>query len=435
MGDSQIMTKIISFPSMGWSRIAFRALFEKLPGVTVFPPPPVTRDIVKMGAKISPEFVCFPFKVTLGEFVNMIENHDIHTFVMSIDCGPCRLGFYAPIQEKILKDLGYDVEIIPIQQDDLLNFKWTKTLLQLSNVTNPIMKYYDVIRCTRLALVKMSYIADITRLEGLIRCREIHKGDTTRVVKNLMDQLDNEWDLQVLHHFDKVIQTAFAKIRIKHDIEPLRVIVTGENHIVMEPFINMDIVRKFGEEGVEVHLANSLYGWILHKLHINAERKKLEKLSKPYIPLDIGGEAIWVVGHYIEGQNQGFDGFIHLYPFTCMPENTARGILEGQSPDPFYLPIQFYSIDEHTGYEGMRTRLESFIDLMNSNRQGNPKFQNKYREPSEIKAIYDKKVPLTNHSPLFSEVLTPFTNNLNILISELFNMKATKQNTKGDRNT
>ena len=50
-----------------------------------------------------------------------------------------------------------------------------------------------------------------------------------------------------------------------------------------------------------------------------------------------------------------------------MPEVSARGIIEGQQPDPFYLPIQFYSFDEHTGYEGMRTRLEAFIDLMKLN--------------------------------------------------------------------
>jgi len=426
------MGKLISFPSMGWSRIAFRALFEKLPGVTVFPPPPVTRDVIKMGAKVSPEFVCFPFKVTLGEFINMIKNHDIHTFVMSIDCGPCRLGFYAPIQEKILKDLGYDVEIIPIQQDNLLNFKWTKTLLQLTNITDPLMKYFDIINCTRLALSKMSHIADITRLEGLVRCREIHKGNTTQTVKILMDRLDEEWDLYKLHNFSQIIQEEFRKIPIKRDIEPLRIVVTGENHIVMEPFVNMDIVRKFGEEGIEVHLANSLYDWILHKLHINLERKKLERFSKPYIPLDIGGEAMWVVGHYIEAQQLGFDGFIHLYPFTCMPENTARGILEGQSPDPFYLPIQFYSIDEHTGYEGLRTRLESFIDLMKSNRQENPRFKGKYQEPHEIGKIYDQHLSKAKKNPLFDELLTPIANNFNILLSEIFNTKATEKNSKED---
>lgn len=428
------MTKIISFPSMGWSRISFRALFEKLPGVTVFPPPPVTRDIVKMGSKVSPELVCFPFKVTLGEFINMIENHDIHTFVMSIDCGPCRLGFYAPVQEKILKDLGYEVEIIPIQQDNLLNFKWTETLLRLTIVKDPLMKYVDIIHSTRLALSKMSHIADITRLEGLIRCREVHKGDTTKTVDKLMKRLDEEWDLHQLHNFSSVIYGEFRKISIKRNIEPLRIVVTGENHIVMEPFVNMDIVRKFGEEGVEVHLANSLYGWILHKLHINFERKKLERLSKPYIPLDIGGEAMWVVGHYIEAQQLGFDGFVHLYPFTCMPENTARGILEGQSPNPFYMPIQFYSIDEHTGYEGMRTRLESFIDLMKSNRRENPLFKGKYQEPPEIKQIYEinpsNPIKISSKTPIFNELLTPIADNFNILLSELFNTNAYKKNTK-----
>ncbi|MHA1519736.1 MAG: hypothetical protein ACTSRK_06090 [Promethearchaeota archaeon] len=423
------MVKRISFPSMGWSRIAFRALFEKLPGVEVVSPPIVTREIVKIGAKVSPEFVCLPFKVTLGEFINMIENHDVHTFIMSIDCGPCRLGFYAPIQDKILKDLGYDAEVLPIQQDDLLNFKWADTLLQLSNVSNPIMKYVDVIQSTRIALIKMSYIADITKLEGLIRCREIKLGDTTRTVDHLMNLLDNEWDVYNLHNFDKVVKREFSKIPIKRNIQPLRIIVTGENHIVMEPFINMDVVKKFGEEGVEVHLVNTLYDWILHKLHINFKRKKLEKLAKPYIPLDIGGEAMWVIGHYIEAQSHGFDGFIHLYPFTCMPENTARGILEGQSPDPFYMPVQFYSLDEHTGYEGMRTRLEAFIDLMRANHENNPKFMNNYVEPPEIKAIFDDKTQEDGISRFINHIFTPLANNIGIIIKNLFSQEESKPNT------
>ena len=58
---------------MGWSKIAFKALYEHIPGVEVVYPPDVTREIVKIGSKHSPEFVCFPFKVTLGEFINMIE--------------------------------------------------------------------------------------------------------------------------------------------------------------------------------------------------------------------------------------------------------------------------------------------------------------------------------------------------------------------------
>ncbi|MHA1584899.1 MAG: hypothetical protein ACTSWL_06565, partial [Promethearchaeota archaeon] len=407
----------VSFPSMGWSKIAFEALYKPIPGIEIVYPPDVNQEIIRLGAKYSPEFVCFPFKVTLGEFLYMIIHQDVHTFVMSIDCGPCRLGFYAPIQERIIKDLGYDVKIVPIQQDDLWNFKFLESFYALTTVKGKIMRHWDIIQGIRFTYMKAIYIEQIMRYEGLIRCREINHGDTTKTVKNLMNSLRNEWSTVNLHQFDRKIIKEFRKIHIKRNVQPLRIMIAGENHVVLEHFVNMDMLRKFGEAGIEVHLGNSLYGWIIHKNHLNFKRKLLERISKPYIPLDIGGEAIWVIGHYLECQKNGFDGFIHLYPFTCMPENSAKGILEGQSPDPFYLPIQFYSLDEHTGFEGMRTRLEAFIDLMSANRENNPRFQGKYQQPSEIEKIYNNQEKYLHLNQFAEDILNPVCNSLMLLIN------------------
>jgi len=383
----------ISFPSMGWSRIAFKSLMNCIPGVEVFYPPAVTSDIAKMGSKNAPEFCCFPCKITLGEFINMYEKFGIKTFVQAVDCGPCRLGFYSPVQETIMKDMGYkDVTIIPIQQADLLNFEWLNTFYRLTSVENKLVQLPDIMNGVRRFVLKAKYIETIMKLEGIIRCREIKKGDTTRVVQKIMNMLDKTDDFFDLHNFDYAIKKEFAKIPINREKKPMRVMISGEIHVFLEPYVNMDLVKKLGEEGVEVHIGNTLYDWVIHKLHLNFRRKELERVAHDYIPLDIGGEAIWILGEYIKAQEEGLDGFLHVYPFTCMPETTARGIIEGQTPDPFYLPIQFYSFDEHSGFEGMRTRLEAFIDLMKTNRESNPKFQNKYVEPPELAEIFDQPI-------------------------------------------
>jgi len=333
------MTKKISFPSMGYGKIAFSALLDPIPGVEVFFPPDVNREIIKMGAQHSPEFVCLPFKITLGEFINMYEKYGIKTFVQATDCGPCRFGFYAPVQERIMKDLGYDVEIIPIPQEDILNFRWLETFYKLTIVKDKIMRMVDVVKCVRLFFLKAKYLEDIRTIEGFVRCREVQKGQTTEIVQSLFNKLHAENDIYNLHSFDKIIREEFRNMEIKRNVEPLRVKFAGENHVALENFANMDLVKKLGEEGVEVHLGNTLYDWIMHKCRINFHRKELAYKARKYIPLDIGGEAQWIIGDYIKSQEEGLDGFIHVYPFTCMPENSARGILEGQSPDPFYLPI------------------------------------------------------------------------------------------------
>ena len=73
----------ISFPNMGPNYVAFKTLFESL-DLDVIVPDPTNREAIKIGVKYSPEFVCFPFKATLGDFVNAIKK-GAETLVMAID--------------------------------------------------------------------------------------------------------------------------------------------------------------------------------------------------------------------------------------------------------------------------------------------------------------------------------------------------------------
>lgn len=68
--------------------VAFKTLFESL-GLEVIVPDPTNREAIKVGVKYSPEFVCFPFKATLGDFKNALDK-GADTLIMAIDCGPCR---------------------------------------------------------------------------------------------------------------------------------------------------------------------------------------------------------------------------------------------------------------------------------------------------------------------------------------------------------
>ena len=98
------------------------------------------------------------------------------------------------------------------------------------------MRNYDIIRGVRLFFAKAKYIEMINKHESLIRCREVHKGDTTKTVKQLMSMLDAENDPMALHHFDYVIKQEFAKISIKRNFQPLRIMVSGEIHVFFRAF-------------------------------------------------------------------------------------------------------------------------------------------------------------------------------------------------------
>ena len=352
---------------MGPNWVAFKTLFTAL-DLDVILPDPTNREAVKIGVKYSPEFVCFPFKATIGDFKNALDK-GADILVMAIDCGPCRFGFYASVQERILRDMGYkNFVMIPLDQADLLEFKWVKTLQEVTGRSDPFI-YSKFVKAVIFFVKKAKLLNDIQTAEGLYRAYERNQGDTTRVVKKLLVKLDETNTLKGLRNFKNVIKEDFTKIDVDKTRNPLKVAVAGEIHISLEPYVNLDIRRKLGEMQVEIHQNLSLWDWVVHKVHLNYNRKWLEHLAKPYVPMDIGGECVWVLGEYIDRARAGFDGFVHQYPFTCMPEVTARTIITNKLKKVYDLPIIYFSFDEQSGMEGFRTRLEAFVDLMHSRRE------------------------------------------------------------------
>ena len=265
--------------------------------------------------------------------------------------------------------MGYkNVRLIPLDQADLLEFHWVKTLQDVSGKSG-LFSYPKFVKAVIFFLKKAKLLQDIQTAEGLFRAYERNQGDTTDVLNNILIKLDQTNTLKGLRNFKKVIKEDFNKIDVDNTRTPLRVAIFGEIHISLEPYVNVDIRRKLGEMGVEIHQNLSLWDWVSHKFHLNFHRRWLEHLSHPYVPMDIGGEARWCIGEYISRAQSGFSGACHVYPFTCMPEVTARTIITNKLKKMYDLPIIFFSFDENYSYEGMRTRLEAFVDLMESRRK------------------------------------------------------------------
>jgi hypothetical protein len=159
---------------------------------------------------------------------------------------------------------------------------------------------------------------------------------------------------------------------------------------MLEKWVNYDLMGELGVMGIEVHKQYDVFDWVMYKLDASKRRRRLEEVAKDYIPMDIGGEAVWNMGSYLECQEKGFDGFVHIFPFTCMPEISLMGMLEAEKNiDKFYMPHIHFSLDGSSGFEGMRTRIEAFHDLMVANKKSNPVFRDaEYVVPDEIRNIY-----------------------------------------------
>ncbi len=59
----------------------------------------------------------------------------------------------------------------------------------------------------------------------------------------------------------------------------------------------------------------------------------------------------------------GYDGVLHLLPMGCMPEVTVRPILRKISED-YNFPVLSLSFDELISEGAIRTRIETFVDII-----------------------------------------------------------------------
>lgn len=351
----------IAFPHMGHVDIVVKTILEKL-GQEVIVPPPTSRRTLNLGMRYSPEFACLPFKVNLGNFIEGLEK-GADTLLMVGDSGKgsCRLGFYARIHQVILRELGYNFRMITLS--NRAGSEFVGGLVDLGRGKSR----KEIVSAFWLGWRKMRLCEAAERRSHRIRPYEVNRGETTRIYQRAIKMIDESKNISQLREVWGESQTLFKKVEQDGDRRPLKIAVTGEIYVVWEPFVNLNIETKLGEMGVEVVRCLWLSENILHRIHLDfwnwRSKSRALKAAEPYLGYDVGAECNVSVGNTITSKRRGYDGLIHLMPFTCMPEIVAQSILPKVSRH-YDMPVLTFILDEHTGETGMVTRLEAFVDLL-----------------------------------------------------------------------
>ncbi|MBM3315725.1 CoA protein activase, partial [candidate division WOR-3 bacterium] len=106
-----------AFPYMGDIRLVLQPMLETL-GCEVVTPPDPTAETLARGARLAPELMCLPFKVTLGNMLWCAER-GADTLVYVSGAWSCRFGYYGRLQADILRSLGFRFEVIELRHDEL----------------------------------------------------------------------------------------------------------------------------------------------------------------------------------------------------------------------------------------------------------------------------------------------------------------------------
>ena len=356
----------VAFPYMGKSYIAFKNLLTAFGNEVVLPPKP-TEETISYGTKYAPEFACYPFKIVLGTFVQVLEA-GANTLVSSGGVGPCRAGLYTTLQEKILKDLGYEFEMITLEPPG----RHFKDLMQnIKKLVNAPLTFRDYVRIIRFAWRQLVLLDKVEQLSHKVRSLEVKKGAATRAYKECVEMIAAAEKYEDLREIGRECELLYDKIE-KKDFDPIKIGIVGEIYVLLEPASNLEIEEMLGDLGVYVERSMFLSDYtisnaVMDLFHMAGERD-VKKTASPYFKEMCGGHGRESVGNAILFAKMGFDGVIQLSPFTCIPEIVAKSILPKVCRD-HGIGFLTISLDEQTGKEGLRTRLEAFVDLLTSKRR------------------------------------------------------------------
>ncbi len=352
----------VAFPHMGTISIAWAAGLRKI-GVEPFVPPYTSKKTLSYGTKNSPEAICLPYKLILGNFIEAIEGGADYV-AMITSPGICRLGEYGNNIYTTLKDLGYNANYIELSLYDGIKGLYS-FLKEISGKNDPIL----ILRAINITIRKIFAIDDLDKALSYYRAREIHIGDAEKNYKKalkIIDKADSTHDLGKAY---EIALKEIEKTEIDENREVLNVDLTGEIFLVNDEFSNQNIERELGRMGVQTRrsltVGSFLKDAIIPKAFQNKEThlQRAERMAKPYLMRDIGGDALECVSDVVFADEKGKDGIIHISPFTCMPEIMSQNIFPTIRTE-HEIPILPLIMDEQTGRAGYITRLEAFVDLM-----------------------------------------------------------------------
>jgi predicted nucleotide-binding protein (sugar kinase/HSP70/actin superfamily) len=248
--------------------------------------------------------------------------------------------------------------------------------LGYDGIKPPVVRYFDpngisALKYVFAALNKIKIIDTIEIATWKRRPKEVVPGQTTAVMNACLEELNTMDYGKKIKRFHKEVMRRFDGIETHPNKTPPKVGLIGEVSMLRDKTLNQNVEELLGNLGVEVRnyfLLGAEMGNIFKISFRNKNtRKFLARIAAPYLDSSVGGHALDSVAHTIKCAKQGFDGMVHLCPTGCMPEVSVRPILRRISKD-LDIPVLQCSFDEHTSAVGLASRLEAFVDVLESRR-------------------------------------------------------------------
>ncbi|KEI02708.1 2-hydroxyglutaryl-CoA dehydratase [Clostridium botulinum] len=357
----------ITFPNLGNTYIAAKILFDGL-GVEYVVPPMNNKECLDIGVAYSPEEMCTPFKIMIGNYIQSI-NQGADTILLVGSCGPCRFGEYCELQMNILKKLGYNLKFIVLDKPEDIGKKELLNRIKYISSNSSKGKMNNILAAKR-ALKAINLIDIIEEKAHYLAGYEINKGQCKSILykyKRDIWKTNNPIEaIRILENYRKKLN----KVPIDKNKNPLKIEIIGEIYTIIDPFSNLNIEDKLMDYGVSSRRKLTPSWWLKDAIMsiLNLNSIDIRIASKEYLPYYVGGHARECIGEAVLANNANFHGAIQIFPMGCMPQIVSKAILPKISKDKNF-PIMTLVVDEMTGEGGYITRIEAFLDLIERRRK------------------------------------------------------------------
>ncbi len=386
--NQSLIGRKMYIPRMSFSAAKLTASAFQSVGIQAMPSPASDGKTLELGSKYLIGEECLPEKVTLGNFLKIIEdptfNPETTAFLLPTSGGPCRFGQYQNVLRKILREKGYNQAMVisPTNADGYEGFGDSAQ---------------DLFRTSWHAILA----GDILRKMHLkTRPYELEKGAANKVFHLSLDELGNIIATPQLQHKQRLtlLRTSLIKaqqqfFQIPADYKKDRPLIgiVGEIYCRLNEFSNEYLVNKIEELGGEAWMTD-ICEWLWYindqqRLSLIREGKRFSKemltakikfkimkndehflikplkqyfrgyeephnireildYSRPYLTQEGAlGEMVLNVGKAIYLYKNGGDGIIDISPFSCMNGVVCETVYPQVSKQHDNFPMRIFYFD------------------------------------------------------------------------------------------
>lgn len=388
--DNGLEGRRLYLPQMPYGGSYLLAAAIRSIGFDAWPTSDSDERTLELGSKVTSGDECYPQKITIGDFLRIIEDEGRENvaFLMPSAPGPCRFGQYLHLIRTKFDELGYtDVPIISITSSDGYS--------SIGSYSN------DLIRTAWRAVLAQDILMKL-----LLKTRpyERETGSADAAYLTSLEEAGAALSSNGVSHKERLAATASAMVRARdrfravpadYDRSRPLIGVVGEIFCRQNTFSNFDLVRVVEEQGGECWLSDigewvwytddeqrrrlidqgrriskdnavrflknkvmradehALYGPFAEDLVGYEEPedvKEVLEMSKPYLPYTGAlGEMVLSSGKAIYLHEKGADGIIDISPFTCMNGIVTEAVYPTLQRDLDNMPIRTFYFDGTQG--------------------------------------------------------------------------------------